>query len=86
MAVASLAGQGCMYILSQMQLRKAILFQSIKDEPEAEDVIPIISDSDEVQTTLLCVGWKKIKIIKINLLIKDYFLSPPNISVFTFFF
>ena len=42
-AVASLAGQGCIYILSQMQLRKTNLTQSIKDEPE--DAIAIMSQN-----------------------------------------
>ena len=59
-AVASLAGQGCIYILSQMQLRKTNLPQSIKDEPE--DAIAIISDSESerehevktIQTCLFC--------------------------------
>ena len=57
-AVASLAGQGRIYILSQMQLRKTNLPQSIKDEPEA--AIAIISDSEserehEVKTIHTCL-------------------------------
>ncbi len=44
-AVASLAGQGCIYILSEMKLKKTNLGQNIKEEPT--DAIPInINDSD----------------------------------------
>ena len=42
-AVASLAGQGCIYILSEMQLKKTNLGQNIKEE--GEDAISI-NDSD----------------------------------------
>ena len=41
-AVASLAGQGCIYILSEMQLKKTNLGQNIKEE---QDTISI-NDSD----------------------------------------
>ena len=44
-AVASLAGQECIYILSEMKLKKTNLGQNIKEEPT--DAIPInINDSD----------------------------------------